>query len=176
MPNNSLGAVYASSSYAGNVTVFNPIATEQLNAAMPDGTSNTVMVAERLLVCNTSGLDYSSTGQTYTGPAWAWIYPDHGDGSLWAAFGWKTANVSDSGSIADLRTDFIDTAVSPLLTFQVGTTPSVCDIKVTQSAHASVMMVLLGDGSVRSVRPGISATTWIRACTPNDGEVLGDDW
>ena len=37
-------------------------------------------------------------------------------------------------------------------------------------------VTLLGDGSVRVVFGGISSTTWIAACTPNDGVVLGSDW
>jgi prepilin-type N-terminal cleavage/methylation domain-containing protein len=178
MNNNDLGGLYASSSYAGNVMVFNPVSTPQLNAAMPDGTSNTVMVAERLMKCNTvgvEGLEYSSSGFTYTGPAWAWFNALHGDGSIWSGFGWITANISNSAN-ADLFTDYVNTKVSPIMTFQVGATFSTCNISVTQSAHTAVMEVLLGDGSVRGVRPGISATTWVHACIPNDGEVLGDDW
>ncbi len=174
---NSAG-VYASSSYAGNVMVFNPRSTPQLNAAMPDGTSNTVMVAERLMRCNTVGvetLEYSSSGYTYTGPAWAWIYPLHGDGSIWSGFGWQTANVSDSATL-DVFTDYINTKISPVMTFQVGATFSTCNITVTQSAHTSVMEALLGDGSVRSVSPHISAATWLHACVPNDGDALGNDW
>ena len=38
------------------------------------------------------------------------------------------------------------------------------------------MMVLLGDASVRSVTPSISAQTWNYACLPNDGQILGSDW
>jgi len=166
------GTAYASGSYAGNVMVFNPVNTGSLTTAMPDGTSNTVMIAERLLYCDVSvQLYFSSAGTKFTGPAWAWIYPDHGDGSLWAAFGWRSANVSGSGTLSDLRTDFADGSVP----FQVNATPVTCDIFVTQSVH-SVMQVALGDGSVRSCSAGMSKTTWVRACTPNDGAPLGSDW
>jgi prepilin-type N-terminal cleavage/methylation domain-containing protein len=34
----------------------------------------------------------------------------------------------------------------------------------------------LGDGSVRTVNPGISSTTWANALNPSDGQVLGTDW
>jgi prepilin-type N-terminal cleavage/methylation domain-containing protein len=166
------GTAYASGSYAGNVMVFNPVKLGSLTSAMPDGTSNTVMVAERILYCDVSvQLYFSSAGTKFTGPAWAWIYPDHGDGSLWAAFGWRSAAVSGSGTLSDLRTDFADGSVS----FQVNAKPETCDIFITQSVH-SAMNVALGDGSVRSVSGGMSATTRIRACTPNDGQVLGPDW
>ena len=171
--NDDLGGKYGSSSYAGNVMVFNPVVMAQLNAAMPDGTSNTVMVAERILVCDVSiALGWSSTGYSYTGMGWAWIYVDHGDGSQWVGFGWRSAAVSDSQSIFDLRTDFVDGSIP----FQVGAKPSTCNIYITQSTHSSVMQVLVGDASVRGVASTISPTTWVRACTPDDGEVLGSDW
>jgi hypothetical protein len=38
------------------------------------------------------------------------------------------------------------------------------------------MNVGLGDGSVRSVSASISTETWLRACHPQDGLVLGSDW
>jgi hypothetical protein len=38
------------------------------------------------------------------------------------------------------------------------------------------MPVGLGDGSVRMVSIGVSATTWLNACIPDDGAPLGGDW
>jgi hypothetical protein len=152
--------------------VFNPIKMGSLQQAMPDGTSNTVMVAERLQYCDVSvALYFSSTGSHFIGPGWAWLYPDHGDGAIWAAFGWRTANVSGSGTVSDLRTDLVDGSVP----FQTSVTPSTCDIFITQSVHPA-MQVLLGDGSVRGCASGMSAGTWAAACIPNDGAVLGSDW
>jgi hypothetical protein len=166
------GTPYASGSYAGNVMVFDPVKRATLLNAMPDGTSNTVMVAERLLYCDVSvDLYFSSAGTHFTGPAWAWIYPDHGDGSLWAAFGWRSAAVSGSGTVNDLRTDFAD-GNAP---FQVGVTEASCNIFIAQSVHPA-MQVALGDGSVRGCAGGMSRDTWVRACTPNDGAPLGPDW
>jgi prepilin-type N-terminal cleavage/methylation domain-containing protein len=77
-PTNTLpegGTPYASGSYAGNVMVFNPVNMKSLASAMPDGTSNTVMLAERILYCDVSvQLYYSASGTNFTGPCWAWIY------------------------------------------------------------------------------------------------------
>jgi prepilin-type N-terminal cleavage/methylation domain-containing protein len=166
------GTAYASGSYAGNVMVFNPVNMKSLAAGMPDGTSNTVMLAERLLYCDVSvQLYFSSAGTTFTGPSWAWIYPNHGDGSLWAAFGWRTAAVSGSATISDLRTDFADGSIP----FQVNATAQNCNIFVTQSVHGA-MQVGLGDGSVRGCSAGIAKSTWIAACIPDDGAPLGSDW
>jgi prepilin-type N-terminal cleavage/methylation domain-containing protein len=162
---------FGSTSYAANVMVFNPVSMAQLNVAMPDGTSNTVMVAERLMVCDISfALGYNTLGIHFSGPVWGFIYPDEGDGSQWAAFGWRSAGVT----VFDLRTDFFDAQTNQ--TFQVGAKPASCNVLISQSAHTAVMQVLLGDGSARSVAPSISPTTWVRACTPNDGQPLGSDW
>ncbi len=47
---------------------------------------------------------------------------------------------------------------------------------MTQSGHSGGMVVGMGDGSVRTVNAGLSATTWLYACNPKDGRVLGNDW
>jgi len=50
---------------------------------------------------------------------------------------------------------------------------------LAQNPHAGGMNVTLGDGSVRSIARGISATTWAKACDPRDGDGLvglGSDW
>jgi prepilin-type N-terminal cleavage/methylation domain-containing protein len=181
---NFLATDYAYGSYAGNVCVFSPTRQASLMNSMLDGTSNTVMAAERLLSCNTQGLaEYGATGQSFDGPCWAWIYPHHGDGCEWAAFGWKTANAL--GFIAqetegDLRTDFkpyilVGSGTPPSYPFQVSSIPQSCDLTVANSAHQT-MLALIGDGSVRSCSGGMSQTTWYNACVPNDGNPLGSDW
>jgi hypothetical protein len=38
------------------------------------------------------------------------------------------------------------------------------------------MIVGLGDGSIRTVAPSVSKTTWQNACNPMDGAPLGSDW
>jgi hypothetical protein len=44
------------------------------------------------------------------------------------------------------------------------------------SAHAAVVQVGIGDGSVRSLTQGMSQRTYILALIPNDGQPLGSDW
>jgi len=166
------GTAYASGSYAGNVMVFHPVTLGTISSAMPDGASSTILVAERILLCDVSvALYYSAAGTNFIGAGWAWIYPDHGDGAQWLGFGWRSAAVSGSETLPDLRTDFADGSVP----FQVSATAANCDIFVTQSVHVS-MPVVLGDGSVRTCNSSISRTTWIHACQPADGKDLGPDW
>jgi len=61
---------------------------------------------------------------------------------------------------------------------QFNVTPASCASGV-QYVHAytsAYMQVCLGDGSVRSISPMVSAQTWAWACIPNDGNPLGSDW
>ncbi len=59
---------------------------------------------------------------------------------------------------------------------QGGAKPSACDYRRLQAMHSNVMTTGMSDGSVRGVSATISALTWQRVCTPNGGEVLGNDW
>jgi hypothetical protein len=184
---------YASTNYCGNVMVFEPRGQGSIVSSMPNGTSNTVMVAERIQNCNVSiGLGYSSTGQSTIGPVWGWQYPDHGDGAQWAAFGWWTDgwesinSGTPPGAPADscLRTDYYDWSAKyipanptadPNHVMDVSANATHCNLFVTNTPHPA-MNVLLGDGSVRSVNGSISRATWLAVCIPNSNAVTGSDW
>ena len=58
---------------------------------------------------------------------------------------------------------------------QFGTRVAECNPLTTQTAQ-QVMLVALGDASVRSVSRNVSIATWQNAILPNDGNVLGSDW
>jgi len=60
--------------------------------------------------------------------------------------------------------------------FQGGASAQSCNWQVTQGYHGSSMVVGMGDGSVRGVSSGVSVSTWVNACNPRDGNVLGSDW
>jgi hypothetical protein len=184
---------YASTNYAGNVMVFEPRGQGSILTSMPNGTSNTVMVAERIQACDVSiALGFSSSGQAIIGPAWGWQFPDHGDGSQWPAFGWWTDGWEDlyygrpvgTPSGACLRTDYYDWSASyippnptgnPNYLFDVNAIINRCNIFVTNSVHPT-MPVGLGDGSVRFVSQGISKASWLAVCIPNSGIPPGPDW
>ena len=70
------------------------------------------------------------------------------------------------------------TVYPPLPPMPIQDTPPItcCDFRIMQTPHAGALMVALGDGSVRSVSPSISWTTWTRACDPRDGNPLGPEW
>ncbi|MDB5311786.1 MAG: putative major pilin subunit [Gemmataceae bacterium] len=158
---------WASVSYAANVWVFSGgmgWGTDQkpgnLITAMPDGTSNTVIFAERYQLCQPS-----SGGNT--DPVWAaqpWNTPN--DRWAVAGFGWTSSGIS-GGYYPDWNQS---------IPFQTAPAFNNCNWYVTQGAHTGSMQVGLGDGSVRGVSASISPTTWAYACTPNDGNPLPSDW
>ena len=153
---------WAPTNYADNVMVFNSNGPQPLEVAMPDGTSNTVTFAERYQECAPTNIPGN------TEPAWA-AHPGNTPNSWWdiAGFGFNTAQNPD-GYYPDYSYKGA--------TFQADPSPDVCLWRVTQSGHPGVMLVGLGDGSVRAVSAGVSLTTWVNACIPNDGNALGPDW
>jgi prepilin-type N-terminal cleavage/methylation domain-containing protein len=149
---------WGNATYAGNIMVFNPSSPKDISAAMQDGTSNTVMFAERYSSCNPSW-------GGHTDPTWAaqqWSSPNGG----WAVAGFGFTNYGWG---------YYPAYYSGSTPFQVNPVPSVCNWYVLQSGHPT-MQVGLGDGSVKSVQSSITVTTWYYACVPNDGQTLGSDW
>jgi hypothetical protein len=144
----------ASTNYMGNALIYNPLGTKEVSSAMPDGTSNTVAIAEA----------YQNCGNHSAGPAWGGIWPDPG---------WAIPLFSPHGDYNLGGEPFYSYGT---VTFQVNPAPAACTYQVLQSGHTAVMQVAMGDGSVRGVSPSISLTTWVNACTPNDGNPLGSDW
>jgi prepilin-type N-terminal cleavage/methylation domain-containing protein len=157
---------YAACNYAANVMVFEPRGTSSIEVAMPDGTSNTVMFAERFRNCSPDG----SHGGGCTLPGWAWNTLRNG-GDPWSS---PTFGAQNDG-IWNMNAGGAEFDYSGI-GFQAGPSVQQCNWYVTQGGHTAVMMVALGDGSVRGVNNGISITTWVNACTPNDGNPLGNDW
>ncbi len=61
-------------------------------------------------------------------------------------------------------------------TFQVAPSLRECYPLVAQTPHRSGMLVALADGSVRTLAPNMSPTTYWAAVTPAAGDTLGSDW
>jgi hypothetical protein len=153
----------AACNYAANVLVFDPKGTRDLTTSMPDGTSNTVIMAERYRNCSPDG----AHGGGCTLPAWAWNTIRNG-GDCWTSptFGSPYGQMNCNGA------EYSYGGIG----FQAGPSAQQCNWYVTQGGHGGAMQVGLGDGSVRGVSQSISVQTWVNACTPNDGNELGADW
>ncbi len=118
-------------------------------AAMPDGTSNTVLFAEKRAACAGG--------------------PSGSNGNLWA-HGWWNADWMPMFGNTDIY------GANGLLVPQIGPNNVTCVPYRPSAFTASGCQAGLGDGSVRNVSSSISQNTWQWVLTPNGGEVLGNDW
>jgi len=154
-------ANFASTDYAANLMAFHPKGG-RLPAAWPDGTSNTVIFAERYQVCQPSW-------GGYTGAGWA-SHPNYaGHGWDTPVIGWRDIGVGYDPS-------FNGGNSNGGIAFQTAPAASACNWYVAQGGHSGAMQIGLGDGSVRGVSDGMSIQTWINAGNPSDGNPLGADW
>jgi len=167
-----------------------------------DGTSNTVLFAERMGVC--AGPNYPSAADphlavgSFTYSIWARgprnsgigkdgfpgnnVWPDRsGVTTAWwwdnPAFDTPLLDPSHYGPRSDpnFRQNWDGGVVNPG-SFQANAIPLACDYRRLNALHGSVMNVGLADGSVRTMTNSITATTWQNACNPIDGIPLGTDW
>lgn len=159
---------WAVGNYAANYAVFGnplaatPVARMQGRARIPntfaDGTSHTVVLAERYGTCGSGGsLEHAMTA-----------------GNLW----------SDSNSrwrpvfcVNDFEQTPGQPGYLPCAMFQVAPNwLSGCDSSRAQTAHPGGMSVTMGDGSVRSASDSLDEQTWAAICDPRDGQPTGNGW
>ena len=148
------GTQFAYTSYAGNALVlpasnFGP----NLNSTFVDGTSNTILLAERYAVSTT----LSSGAIGTVGPHF-W-YP-----------------LTSTAYTQVLYTPTFTPPSVPPYPFQVKPPVATVFDDVPQGMAVGGIQVALSDGSVRSCSSSLSNTTWYYASTPSGGEVLGSDW
>jgi prepilin-type N-terminal cleavage/methylation domain-containing protein len=159
---------FAAGNYTANVLIFgNPNAGSDaaraqgkasLPASVPDGLSNTVFFGEAYASCSLSTNPASSLSTA----------------SLWADSTRPWRPIMCHNSVDKTLAG----GYAPCKPFQVRPVPfGTCDPSSGgQSAHTGGMNVGLGDGSVRFVSQGVSASTWAIVCDPRDGNVPGADW
>jgi len=161
-----------------NLDAWNRKAT--VGASFPDGTSNTVGLAEKYAWCDgvagsggcwwfrgvfhfgqSSGSASGVPGDSYPGDQFSCVF---GGGNPLGGSGWTTG----------VNSMFQVQPQAPTQPSPVGK----CDVRKASTSH-NAMQVALMDGSVRSVAPTVSVKTWYWSLTPEpvSGEQpLGTDW
>jgi prepilin-type N-terminal cleavage/methylation domain-containing protein/prepilin-type processing-associated H-X9-DG protein len=165
-----------STSYAYNGMIFGisyqwgwGMGSSRFPASITDGTSNTIFITEREVL---------SFGASYWTPDGGFNYwPDWGPviGSIECGC---PANIETGPAIlfrVRPAIKCVATVFSPTDQY-TGTAGACAPGDIPNSPHSGGINAGMGDGSVRFVNQGVSATTWWAALTPNAGDVLGNDW
>jgi hypothetical protein len=153
--------VYGVTGYAANFQSLGYFLNDSTNKVMrisgvPDGLSNTIILAEKVAVCERGPIPGAPVGPYYN----IWAY---------GRTAWKEWNPVFAYQITGPASKF---QVQP--TFRGAN--ATCDTRYASAPRAAGILVGLGDGSVRLVGSSVSPDTWWAACTPAGGEVLGNDW
>jgi len=137
---------------AGDNAGANMITGLQINT-IADGTSNTLLFAEKYRRCGNNG---SLWGHGSWNVPWMALFA-YGNRAGTAGY---ASNSSPPG------------VVGPASKFQTQPNPwaTACNPSITASPHTGGINVGFGDGSVRFLSAGIDQTTWWWLCTANGGE------
>jgi type II secretory pathway pseudopilin PulG len=171
---------WCGSSYAGNYQVFG---TEDWGPKykigdIPDGTSATVFIAERIA--------------QFPGPAGRFTDPDGAPQQAYNLWAWPagcppspptayTKPVPHNATLfayGNLHGAARPYGYGPMVFErpQFGVSPLEADYRLVQSGHPTVVQVAMGDGSARAIAAGVSQPTWQNAILPNNSHELGPDW
>jgi len=166
---------WAGSSYAANTFVIGNVGMQEPTSGnwhtnsgytvgtIPDGTSNTILFAEKMAACG--------TGNAH-GNLWTWPGGNiHWNGNDWGPTLFNPPN----GTLPWPITQGGGNWNQPPLTSMGAYNTAACDWTRPTTGH-TVCNCLLADGSVRGVSRAVSQPTWQNAFIPNDGNVLGSDW
>jgi prepilin-type N-terminal cleavage/methylation domain-containing protein len=147
---------------------FGPAAVQGrpvIPATFPDGTSNTVLFAEKYAACGPMSGGAPSGGNIWFSPWGPW------SGPYFAVPCYDMGDCWGSSSFGPGMPPMI-----PLWQQQPNPWQSVCNPLLPSTGHTGGINVGVADGSVRFVSQGLSVFTWSLACNPQDGLPMPNDW
>ncbi len=158
-------SLYMTASYAANAQVF--YNGPSLSKTFIDGTSNTLAFAEHYAECGGRKFYYSVFKAS--------LFSHR---ATFADGGFEVGSGANGHDNYPITTGNPPTTIGAWnLTFQVAPRPGPdCNRRVPNTPHRSGMLVALGDGSVRTLAPSMSSSTYWGAVTPAGREILGSDW
>lgn len=159
--------IYYTNPPTANGQGYDPQGAARIPASFDDGTSNTMLIGEKYGQCGNSTFPY---GGSY------WAYSALSSPVLPAPM--NPPYPVYPGFEITFFAPVAPQAIGPASKFQLQPSPyqTNCDPTRASTPHPGGMVCCLGDASVRTISPAISANTWWFACTPSGGEVLGSDW
>jgi prepilin-type N-terminal cleavage/methylation domain-containing protein len=128
-------------------------------SGISDGTSNTLFVAETMMVKGATVSTFNNFSSTK--PAWFAGVAGWGVTNCNAEFTTHFAGMDETSSLGN---------AGPWLPPQNRPVPTAANWWQPQALTASGCLCLMGDGAVRNVRPTIDKVTWSAGVTPNGGE------
>jgi prepilin-type N-terminal cleavage/methylation domain-containing protein/prepilin-type processing-associated H-X9-DG protein len=173
-PDGRVWGPWAGGCYGGNFQVFglpaggdnvnrNMHGSARLGSSFPDGTTSTILFAEKWSACpglvdlpfNTKFCRWPQHANgVYTMPIFGY---GSSDGIGYTSMGYFGGGPGVAG---------------PASKFQVRPRQAQCDLARTQSGHTGGMNVAMADGSVRFLNANIDPNEWWAFCTPAGGEIV----
>jgi prepilin-type N-terminal cleavage/methylation domain-containing protein len=166
--------------YAANAQVFGTAigntfkwyGAARLGSSFPDGTSNTILFAEKFGQCG------HGSASNYYGTAWDWngqnfTYDPDTDANVATDMAWMPAFAVPYYNGIDPLFPSTGTGIK----FQVKPLPfqQNCYFFLPSSGHTGGTMVAMGDGGARFVSSAATSPTIWAACTPAGNDVVGPD-
>jgi type II secretory pathway pseudopilin PulG len=129
----------------------------RIPASFPDGTSNTILFAEKYASCGSRG----NLWDNYDEDAWA---PAFAVSNYAGDLGFSPPATTNVGTASKFQHK-----PNPFLTNN-------CNPALASGPHDAGISVCMADATVRTIGPQVSATTWWYFCTPAGGDLPGPDW
>jgi prepilin-type N-terminal cleavage/methylation domain-containing protein len=186
------GAAFATTMIAWNGSA--PAVKVRMPATFnPDGTSNTMIFATKLMVCNTTAgvagqsiyvNSPNASFATTTNSPYFGFNSNAGTYASGSVTGGTCAN--PAGNTSTTTTPAVAAAgTSTAAGFLTAPNASACSTSnangaispgLAQSYYPQAIQVSMCDGSTRSVSAAVSYGSWTNALTPNGGETVQQDW